>query len=135
MNSCMGMTKEHDRLAAVLRDLERSGLSMAEFCRREDLPYSSVAAWRSAQRREAGRFIEVVSTGDSAMAARGGAAWPQPPEGAAKVRLKPEALEPERCGDRQPAGCPQATESTALSGIDLKGARRRPWYEDATAPA
>jgi transposase len=34
-------------------------------------------------------------------------AWPQPPEGAAKVRLKPEALEPERSGDRQPAGCPK----------------------------
>jgi transposase len=44
-------------------------------------------------------------------------AWPQPPEGAAKVRLKPEALE------------------MLLSGIDLKGGRMCPWYEDGTVPA
>lgn len=42
-------------------------------------------------------------------------AWPQPPEGAAKVRLKPEALE------------------MLLSGIDLKDAQRRRWYEDGSA--
>lgn len=44
-------------------------------------------------------------------------AWPQPPEGAAKVRLKPEALE------------------MLLSGIDLKEAQRRRWYEDGSARA
>jgi lambda repressor-like predicted transcriptional regulator len=65
----MSMTKEPNRRAAVLRGLERSGLSMAEFCRREELPYSTVAAWRSAQRREAGRFIEVESAGVPAMTA------------------------------------------------------------------
>jgi lambda repressor-like predicted transcriptional regulator len=69
MNSCMSMTKEINRRAAVLRGLERSGLSMAEFCRREELPYSTVAAWRSAQRRQAGRFIEVESSGVPAAAA------------------------------------------------------------------
>ena len=35
--------------------------------------------------------------------------------GAAKLRLRAEALE------------------MLLSGIDLKGARLRPWYEDASA--
>jgi transposase-like protein len=64
----MSMTKEPNRRAAVLRGLERSGLSMAEFCRREELPYSTVAAWRSAQRRGAGRFIEVESAGAPAAA-------------------------------------------------------------------
>lgn len=42
-------------------------------------------------------------------------AWPRVPEGAAKLRLRAEALE------------------MLLSGIDLKGARLRPWYEDASA--
>jgi transposase-like protein len=48
-----------DRRAAVLRELEQSGLSMAEFCRRRDLPYGTVAAWRSTARREPVRFVEV----------------------------------------------------------------------------
>jgi len=43
----------------VLRELERSGLSMAEFCRRRELPYATVAAWRSSARREPVRFVEV----------------------------------------------------------------------------
>jgi transposase len=42
-------------------------------------------------------------------------AWPQAPEGAAKIQLRSEALE------------------MLLSGIDLKGARMRPWYEDPSA--
>ena len=49
---------------AVLRELEGSGLSVAEFCRRRDLAYSTVMAWRSAQRsprpgRQGTTFIEV----------------------------------------------------------------------------
>jgi transposase-like protein len=55
----MRTTKDDNRRAAVLRDLERSGLSMAEFCRRHGLAYSTVAAWRGARRRVAGRFVEV----------------------------------------------------------------------------
>jgi transposase len=46
-------------------------------------------------------------------------AWPKIPEGQAKLRLRAEALE------------------MLLAGIDLKGARLRPWYEEpcaATAP-
>ena len=39
-------------------------------------------------------------------------AWPKMPVGAAKLRLRAEALE------------------MLLSVIDLKGARLRPWYED-----
>lgn len=44
-------------------------------------------------------------------------AWPKIPDGESKLRLRPEALE------------------MLLSGIDLKGARLRPWYEDPTAAA
>jgi hypothetical protein len=55
----MRMIKRADGRAAVLRELEQSGLSMAEFCRRRDLPYATVAAWRSAARREPVRFVEV----------------------------------------------------------------------------
>ncbi len=43
----------------------------------------------------------------------GNFSWPKvPKEGATKLRLRPEALE------------------MLLSGIDLKGARLRPWYEE-----
>ena len=44
-------------------------------------------------------------------------AWPKLPDGQTKLRLRPEALE------------------MLLSGIDLKGARLRPWYEDPSAAA
>jgi len=45
----------------------------------------------------------------------GSFAWPQVPDGAAKIKLRAEALE------------------MLLSGIDLKGAKMRPWYEDPSA--
>lgn len=53
-----------DRHDALLRELEESGLSMAEFCRRRGLVYSSVAAWRSAARRRAKsrQFVELIPT-------------------------------------------------------------------------
>jgi len=53
------MIKATDGRAAVLRALEQSGLSMAEFCRRRGLAYGTVALWRSQARRSAGRFVEV----------------------------------------------------------------------------
>lgn len=53
------MDQRKDRRATVLRELEQSGLSMAEFCRRRDLPYATVALWRSSARREPVRFVEV----------------------------------------------------------------------------
>ena len=53
------MIKASDGRAAVLRALEESGLSMAEFCRRRGLAYGTVALWRSKARRPAGRFVEV----------------------------------------------------------------------------
>ena len=55
----MGMIKATDGRAAVLRALEQSGLTMAEFFRRRGLAYGTVALWRSQARRAAGRFIEV----------------------------------------------------------------------------
>jgi len=69
MSPGIGMTKETIRRAAVLRELELSGFSMAELCRREELPCSTVAARSGAPRREAGRFIEVESAGVPAMTA------------------------------------------------------------------
>lgn len=44
----------------MLRELDHSGLSMAEFCRRRELPYGTVAAWRGMARRAPIRFIEIV---------------------------------------------------------------------------
>ena len=43
----------------VLRELDRSGVSVAEFCRRRGLAYSTVMAWRRLRRR-AVRFVEIV---------------------------------------------------------------------------
>jgi transposase len=54
--------------------------------------------WLMTKRLEAGSF-----------------SWPQGTGGAAKIKLRAEALE------------------LLLSGIELKGARMRPWYEDPSA--
>jgi hypothetical protein len=51
-----------ERRDALLRELDESGLSMAEFCRRRGLVYGSVAAWRSASRRKPRAFVEVDSS-------------------------------------------------------------------------
>lgn len=77
----MRLTTEDNQRAAVLRDLERSGLSMAEYCRRHGLAYSTLASWRSARRREAAvRFVEVeadVGAGDEQPEAGSREAGPQ----------------------------------------------------------
>ena len=56
------------RRVAVLRELDGSGLSVAEFCRRRGLAYSTVMAWRSTQRSQrlggpGPAFIEVETPG------------------------------------------------------------------------
>ncbi len=49
-----------NRRVALVRELEGSGLSMAEFCRRRGLGYSTMVAWRRAWRsRPAAAFVEV----------------------------------------------------------------------------
>ena len=48
-----------DRRVALLREFERSGLSMAEFCRRREVGYSTMAAWRRSARRGTAAFVEV----------------------------------------------------------------------------
>ena len=52
---------------ALLREFERSGLSMAEFCRRREVGYSTMAAWRRACRTRGAAFVEVepVERGES----------------------------------------------------------------------
>jgi len=57
--------RREDHRLAVLRELDGSGLTMAEFCRRRDLPYGTVAAWRSTARRKPVRFVEVEATDHS----------------------------------------------------------------------
>ena len=44
---------------ALLREFERSGLTMAEFCRRRELGYSTMAAWRRSCRERSAAFVEV----------------------------------------------------------------------------
>jgi len=53
------MIKASDGRAAVLRALEQSGLTMAEFCRQRGLCYGTVALWRSQARKAERRFVEV----------------------------------------------------------------------------
>ncbi len=50
-----------NRRVALLREFEGSGLSMAEFCRRREVGYSTMAAWRRACRPcpQQGVFVEV----------------------------------------------------------------------------
>jgi hypothetical protein len=62
------MIKGPDGRAAVLRALEQSGLSMAEFCRQRCLPYATVASWRSVARKNAVRFVEVDTEGAASTA-------------------------------------------------------------------
>jgi hypothetical protein len=58
-----------DRRAALLREFESSGLSMAEFCRRRGVGYRSMTAWRrTVPRQPTTVFIEV-----EALKGRGGA--------------------------------------------------------------
>ena len=58
------------RRAALLRELELSGLSVAEFCRRKGIACSTVAAWRAAERRlVAPRFVEIETVPPTAAAA------------------------------------------------------------------
>ena len=51
---------------ALLREFEGSGLSMAEFCRRREVGYSTMAAWRRSGRRGTAAFVEVepLESGD-----------------------------------------------------------------------
>jgi transposase len=85
-----------------LREDERSSQLFVFTNRRRDrvrvLYWDGTGLWIMTKRLEAGTF-----------------SWPKIPDGAAKLRLRPEALE------------------MLLAGIDLKGARLRPWYEDPAA--
>lgn len=55
--------------AAVLRLLERSGQSVAEFCREQRLPYGVVSRWRQESRsvaRDVVRWVELEAEVESA---------------------------------------------------------------------
>jgi transposase len=87
-----------------LQEDERSSQLFVFTNRRRDrvrlLYWDGTGLWLLTKKLEAGTF-----------------AWPKIPDGQAKLRLRPEALE------------------MLLSGIDLKGARLRPWYEEPLAVA
>jgi transposase-like protein len=53
----MAKSSSQERRAAWLRGFEESGLSLAEFCRREGLAYSTVLNWRRLARKAAGASV------------------------------------------------------------------------------
>ncbi len=109
-------------LAAEPADLRRSFEGLALLVKQalhEDERSSQIFVFTN-RRRDRIRLLYWDGTGLWLMTKRleqGTFAWPKVPDGAAKFRLRSEALE------------------MLLSGIDLKGAKMRPWYEDPSAPA
>jgi transposase len=107
-------------LAVEPADLRRSFEGLALLVRQslgEDERSSQIFIFTN-KRRDRVRLLYWDGTGLWLMTKRleqGTFAWPKAPEGQAKARLRPEALE------------------MLLSGIDLRGARMRPWYEDPLA--
>jgi transposase-like protein len=81
-----------NRRAALLREFEQSGLSMAAFCRQWGLGYSTLGAWRRAARvgrlgstghESAPRFVEI----EAVMPEAGG--WRQPDCGEELPKAQP----------------------------------------------
>lgn len=109
-------------LAAEPADLRRSFEGLALIVKnalKEDERSSQVFVFTN-KRHDRIRLLYWDGTGLWLMTKRleeGTFAWPKVPEGAAKMQLRAEALE------------------MLLSGIDLKGARMRPWYEQPAAAA
>ncbi len=104
-------------LAAQPADLRRSFEGLALLVRgalREDERSSQIFVFTN-RRRDRVRLLYWDGTGLWLMTKKletGNFAWPKVPDGAAKIQLRAEAFE------------------MLLSGIDLRGARMRPWYED-----
>jgi len=109
-------------LAAQPADLRRSFEGLALLVRgalKEDERSSQIFVFTN-KRKDRIRLLYWDGTGLWLLTKKleaGTFAWPKVPEGAAKIALRVEALE------------------MLLSGIELKGARLRPWYEDPTAAA
>jgi transposase len=109
-------------LAAQPADLRRSFEGLALLVRgalKEDERSSQIFVFTN-RRRDRIRLLYWDGTGLWLMTKKleaGNFSWLKVPEGAAKIALRAEALE------------------MLLSGLDLKGVRMRPWYEDPSAPA
>ncbi len=103
-------------LAVESADLRRGFEGLALMVRevlREDERSSQIFVFTN-RRRDRVRLLYWDGSGLWLMTKRleqGTFAWPRVPEGAVKLALRAEALE------------------LLLSGIDLKGARMRPWWE------
>lgn len=104
-------------LAVEPADLRRSFEGLAALVRqklREDERSSQIFVFTN-RRRDRIRLLYWDGTGIWILTKRleaGTYSWPMAPEGSVKLRLKAEAFE------------------MLLSGIDLRGAKMRPWYED-----
>ena len=109
-------------LAAQPADLRRSFEGLALLVRgalKEDERSSQIFVFTN-RRRDRIRLLYWDGTGLWLMTKKleaGNFSWSKVPEGAAKISLRAEALE------------------MLLSGLDLKGVRMRPWYEDPSAAA
>jgi transposase len=109
-------------LAAQPADLRRSFEGLALLVRgalKEDERSSQIFVFTN-RRRDRVRLLYWDGTGLWLMTKKleaGNFAWPKVPDGAAKIQLRAEAFE------------------MLLSGIDLRGARMRPWYEDPSSTA
>jgi len=107
-------------LAVTPVDLRRGFEGLAMLVREallEDERSSQIFVFTN-QRKNRVRLLYWDGTGLWVLTKRletGSFSWPQVPDGAAKISLRAEALE------------------MLLSGIDLKGAKLRPWYEDRSA--
>jgi transposase len=107
-------------LAAQPADLRRSFEGLALLVRgalKEDERSSQIFVFTN-KRKDRIRLLYWDGTGLWLMTKKleaGNFSWPKVPEGAAKIALRAEALE------------------MLLSGLDLKGARMRPWYEEPAA--
>ncbi len=109
-------------LAVESVDLRRGFEGLASLVRerlKEDERSSQIFVFTN-KRRNRIRLLYWDGTGLWLMTKKleaGNFAWPKATDGAAKMRLRPEALE------------------MMLSGIELRGVRMRPWYEDPSSAA
>jgi len=134
----MTQSKARERRAALLREFEISGLSLAEFCRRAGLAYSTVLAWRrKAREGEAPAsqgFVVVEALPPEAEAEAG----PQAGSGGSPVAGEcadrcggPVVME--RGGMEQSAEAPEPEGRGAWSGAAVSGAAP-PWRVELELP-
>ncbi len=105
--SGMAKSSTQERRAAWLREFEVSGLSLAEFCRREGLAYSTVLNWRRLAREAASASLSPDFVVVEAL----------PPEPEPEPHVSPGMNE---CGERSaPAGNPERCGGYGMRDTDM----------------